>query len=180
MTTTANAPKVSIRAADAPKTGTTIRVSSQSFRDGDRISLEHVFTGSGGKNTSPQLSWSGAPEGTKSYAITCFDPDAPTGCGYWHWLAFNIPSTVTSLGAGDGNGDSPGGGGSGFNDFGKTGYDGPDPPKGDGEHHYTFTVYALDVDKIGGASGKTTGATLVFSMRGHVLAQGSIVGRFGH
>ena len=79
MTTTANAPKVSVRGADAPKTGTTIRVSSQSFRDGESISLEHVFTGSGGKNTAPQLSWSGAPEGTKSYAITCFDPDAPTG-----------------------------------------------------------------------------------------------------
>jgi Raf kinase inhibitor-like YbhB/YbcL family protein len=178
MTTADNAPKVSVRAADAPKSGAAIRVSSQSFRDGEHIAMEHVFTGPGGKNIAPQLSWTGAPEGTKSYAITCYDADAPTGCGYWHWVAFNIPAGVTSLDSGDG--DSPGGGGSGFNDFGKTGYDGPDPPKGDGDHHYTFTVYALDVEKVGGASGKTTGATLVFKMRGHVLAQGSISGRFGY
>jgi Raf kinase inhibitor-like YbhB/YbcL family protein len=176
----ANASKVSVRAPDAPKSGATLRVSSQSFSDGGSIPMENVFKNSGGKNTAPQLSWTGAPAGTKSFAITCFDPDAPTGCGYWHWLAFNIPAKVTSLNAGDGNDDSPRGGGSGYSDFGLTGYAGPDPPKGDGDHHYTFTVYALDVDTIAGASGKTTGATLVFMMRGHVLATGSITGRFAH
>lgn len=180
MTTAANASKASVRAPDAPKSSGTLRVSSTSFSEGGSISMEHVFTGCGGKNRSPQLSWSGAPQGTKSFAITCFDPDAPTGSGYWHWLAFNIPAKVTSLDAGDGNDDSPRGGASGYTDDGLTAYGGPCPPKGDGDHHYTFTVYALDVEKIAAKPGKATGAGVVFAMRGHVLAQGSITGRFGH
>jgi Raf kinase inhibitor-like YbhB/YbcL family protein len=169
-----------VRAPDAPKHGTALRITSESFADGDKIPMENVFTHCGGKNTSPQLSWSGAPEGTKSYAITCFDPDAPTGSGYWHWLAFNIPASVTSLRAGEGTSESPAGGTGGYSDFGMKSYGGPCPPPGHGDHRYIFTVYALDVDKVGGASGGTTGATLVFSMRGHVLATGSITGRFGH
>jgi Raf kinase inhibitor-like YbhB/YbcL family protein len=169
-----------VRAPDAAKNGATLRVSSESFADGSKIPMENVFTGCGGKNTSPQLAWSGAPSGTKSFAITCFDPDAPTGAGYWHWLAFNIPASVSSLRAGDGNGDAPAGGSGGYSDFGMTQYGGPCPPPSDGDHRYIFTVYALDVDKIDGASAATTGATLVFKMRGHVLATGSITGKFGH
>lgn len=180
MSTAANSQKVSVRAADAPRSGVTLRVSSASFRDGGLIPMDHVFTGCGGKNVAPQLAWSGAPDGTKSYAITCFDPDAPTGSGYWHWLAFNISPDVTSLEAGDGNAKSPGGGKAGYNDFSQSTYCGPCPPKGDGEHHYTFTVYALDVDKVEGIDARTTGATVVFNLRGHVLAQGAITGRFGH
>ena len=180
MSTAANSQKISVRAADAPRSGVTLRVSSNSFEDGGLIPMENVFTGCGGKNVTPQLAWSGAPDGTRSYAITCFDPDAPTGAGYWHWVAFNIPAKVTSFDAGDGNGKSPGGGKAGYNDFSQSDYCGPCPPKGDGEHHYTFTVYALDVDKIAGTDAKTTGSTVVFNMRGHVLAQGSITGRFGH
>ena len=83
---------VSVRAPDAPKSDTPLRVTSSSFTEGGKIPMENVHQMCGGKNTAPQLSWSGAPEGTKSYAITCFDPDAPTGSGYWHWLAFNIPA----------------------------------------------------------------------------------------
>jgi Raf kinase inhibitor-like YbhB/YbcL family protein len=180
MSTAANATKVSVRAADAPRSGVTLRVSSVSFKDGGLIPMENVFTGCGGKNVAPQLTWTGAPDGTKSYAITCFDPDAPTGSGYWHWIAFNIPASVTSLQAGDGNDKSPGRGRAGYNDFGQSTYCGPCPPKGDGEHHYTFTVYALDLDEIAGVDQKTTGATVVFNMRGHVLARGSITGKFGH
>lgn len=180
MPTAASSQKTPVRAADAPRSGATLRVSSESFQDGGVIPMENVFTGCGGKNVAPQLTWSGAPDGTKSFAITCFDPDAPTGSGYWHWLAFNIKASVTSLKAGDGNAKSPGGAKVGYNDFGQSTYCGPCPPKGDGEHHYTFTVYALDVDTLSGVGDKTTGATVVFNMRGHVLAQGSITGRFGH
>jgi Raf kinase inhibitor-like YbhB/YbcL family protein len=155
-------------------------VSSASFSDGAAIPMDHVFTGCGGKNVSPQLSWSGAPQGTKSYAITCFDPDAPTGTGYWHWLAFDIPGKVTQLDAGAGKGSSPAGGKTGYSDFGMNSYGGPCPPKNDRPHHYIFTVYALDVDSVQGANDKTTGATLMFMMRGHVLATGSITGTFAH
>lgn len=171
---------VAVRAPEAPKHGRTMAVTSQSIRDGETIAMDNVFTGCGGKNVAPQLSWTGHPEGTKSFAITCFDPDAPTGSGYWHWLAFDIPASVTSLAAGAGNDASPAGGKSGYSDFGMNSYGGPCPPKGHGLHHYTFTVYALDVPSIQGANDKTTGATLIFMMRGHTLASGSITGTFGH
>jgi Raf kinase inhibitor-like YbhB/YbcL family protein len=177
---TTNMQTVSVRAPDAPKHGQSMQVTSSSFAAGESIPLDFVFTGCGGKNTAPQLAWSGAPDGTKSYAITCFDPDAPTGSGYWHWLAFNIPASVTSLEAGAGNDESPAGGTSSMNDYGMRAYGGPCPPKGDGDHRYIFTVYALDVDRLPNATEKVSGATLCFLMRGHVLATGSIVGRFGH
>lgn len=177
---TSDAGTVSVRAPESPKNGNSLRVTSESFADGAAIPMEFVFTGCGGKNTAPQLSWSGAPGGTKSFAITCFDPDAPTGSGYWHWLAFNIPADVTSLDAGEGNDEKPAGGRSGYSDYGMNSYGGPCPPKGDRAHRYIFTVYALDVDKLEGASDKTTGATLVFMMRGHTLASGTLTATFGH
>jgi len=178
--TVATASTVSVRAPDAPSSSTALRVTSQSFGEGSDIPLDYVFKGCGGRNTAPQLSWSGAPDGTKSYAITCFDPDAPTGSGFWHWLAFDIPAKVTWLEASDGDDASPKRGRTATNDYGMTGYGGPCPPKGDGKHRYIFTVYALDVEKIEGASDKLHGATLVFMMRGHVLAQGSLTAKFGH
>jgi Raf kinase inhibitor-like YbhB/YbcL family protein len=146
--------------------------------EGQPIGNDFVFTGCGGKNQSPQLSWSGAPTGTKSFAITCFDPDAPTGSGYWHWLAFDVAASVTNLDAGAGTDRSPGGG-TGRNDFGASSYCGPCPPKGDQPHRYIFTVYALDVDSLG-ADSSTSGATVMFMMRGHILAKGSVSGRFSH
>src|SRR4051812_17249422 len=98
-----------VRSPDPAKQGDSLRVTSASFTDGGKIPMDNVFTGCGGKNTAPQLAWTGAPSGTKSYAITCFDPDAPTGSGYWHWVAFDIPAKVTSLDAGAGNASSPAG-----------------------------------------------------------------------
>jgi Raf kinase inhibitor-like YbhB/YbcL family protein len=178
-TTTATAKTVSVRSPDAPANDSALQVTSTAFRDGGKIALRHVFNHCGGENVSPQLAWSGAPDGTKSFAITCFDPDAPTGSGYWHWVAFDIPASVTSLQEGAGTGNV-GGGTNGFTDFGLSQFCGPCPPPGDGDHRYTFTVYALDVPSVKGASDKTTGATLVFSIRGHVLGQGSITGTFGH
>lgn len=180
LSTTDTASTIIIRATDAPTRGAALNVSSESFRDGAPIDRRYVFTGCGGKNESPQLSWSGAPAETKSYAITCFDPDAPTGSGYWHWLAFDIPASVTSLAAGDGSSDSPARGKSARNDYGFSSYGGPCPPKGDGDHRYIFTVHALDVESIKGAGKDTSGASLNFMMRGHVLATGKITGTFGH
>ena len=170
------AKSVSVRAPDVPHSGASIQVTSTSFTEGGAIPMEYVFKGCGGKNTSPQLSWTGAPAGTKSFVVTCFDPDAPTGSGYWHWVTFNIPANVTSLAAGDAK---LGGGKAGRNDYGEVGYGGPCPPKGDGQHRYIFRVYAPDVDSIGASEG-TTGASVTFMTRGHVLATGAITGKFGH
>ena len=165
---------VSVRASDRPKNDTPLSVTSSSFSEGQTISKDFVFTGCGGKNQSPQLAWSRVPSGTKSFAITCFDPDAPTGSGYWHWMTFDIPATVDHLEAGAATARS-----AGRNDFGVSSYCGPCPPKGDQPHRYIFTVYALDVDSLG-ADDATSGASVVFTMRGHVLAKGSITGVFGH
>ena len=181
MSTTATSfETVSVRAPQPPAQGNTIKVTSTSFGDGDSIGMDFVFTGCGGKNQSPQLSWSGAPSGTKSFAITCFDPDAPTGSGYWHWLACDIPSSITKVDAGAGTEKSPAGGKSASNDYGLSSYGGPCPPKGDTAHRYIFTVYALDVAALPHATDKTHGATFIFLMRGHVLASGSMTATFGH
>ncbi len=165
---------VTVRAPDAPKNSTPLRVTSQSFSEGADIPMAYVFKGCGGQNKSPQVPWTGAPDGTKSYAFPCFDPAAPTGPGFWHWLAFDIPAKTTSPDEGGASGQTA------TNDSGMTGYGGPCPPKGDGKLRYIFPVSAPDVDKIEGASDKLHGATLVFMMRGHVLAQGSLTAKFGH
>jgi len=162
--------------------GAGFTLSSPSIKPGSTLTQAQVFNGFGctGQNISPELKWSGAPAGTKSFAITCFDPDAPTGSGYWHWIAFDIPASVGSMEAGAGNSETPLGGTAGVSDFGMNSYGGPCPPKGDGKHRYIFTVYALDVPALPYGSAKTTGATCNFLMRGHVLAKGSITGLFGH
>lgn len=169
---------VAVAAPDAPRSASPITVTSATFTDGARLDSEQAFTGCGGKNVSPQLAWSGHPAETRSFAITLFDPDAPTGSGYSHWVVGDIPARVTSLDAGAGRDESPGGGKTGINDFGMNSYSGPCPPAGHGPHRYFFTVYALDVPTLPGLGEKTTGATLVFQMRGHVLATGRIMGRF--
>ena len=118
-----------------------------------RIAEAQVYNGFGcnGGNRSPALKWSNPPAGTKSFAVTVYDPDAPTGSGWWHWVVFNIPAGVTSLpaGAGDpGAGKLPKGAVQSLTDFGAPGFGGPCPPKGDRAHRYVFTVHALDVDKL--------------------------------
>ncbi len=102
--------------------------------------------GHDGDNVSPQLEWENAPEGTKSFAVTCFDPDAPTGCGFWHWQVINIPASTTSLEQG-----ASGKLAAGLemrNDYGFNGYGGACPPEGHGMHRYQFTVWALPVEKL--------------------------------
>lgn len=120
------------------------------FEEGDSLTMENVFNGFGctGENVSPALAWSGAPEGTQSFVLMVYDPDAPTGSGWWHWVVYNIPADTTELPAGAGDGEGlPGGAVEGRTDFGTTGYGGPCPPEGT-NHRYVFTLTALKVAKL--------------------------------
>lgn len=160
---------------------TALTVRSSVYRDGETIPQSAVFNGMGctGDNVSPDLTWSGAPPGTKSYAITIWDPDAPTGVGFVHWLLFNIPGDVTSLPAGAGSRRDAGVRAThGTNDFGTRDFGGSCPPPGDPPHHYHLTVYALDVDKLEGLDESTSYAKFKFVSRNHVLAGGEIVGLY--
>ncbi len=154
-------------------------VTSSQFQDGGRMPMSAVHQWAGGQNISPDLSWSGAPSGAQSYAVTTYDPHAPTGVGFTHWILFNIPADVTHLEAGAGAaGKNPPGSVAGFTDFGGNEYGGSAPPPGHGDHHYEFTVYALDVPRLD-LGPNTTYAMLKFSMIGHVLAEAKITALFG-
>lgn len=133
-----------------------------------------------GGNLSPQLSWEGFPEGTGSFAITCFDPDAPTGSGFWHWVLFDIPASVTELPTGAASGDMaglPAGATHARNDTGNACYVGPFPPAGHGPHRYAYAVHALDVDKLG-IDGSVPPAVVGFNLSAHVLARAVLVATF--
>lgn len=168
-------------APQKPNSAKPIAVTSTTFRSGGTLPIQTVFNGFGctGGNASPQLAWSGFPPETKSFAITLWDPDAPTGIGYVHWVVFNVPANVTSLAENAGASATSAGGVTGYSDFGSHAYGGPCPPPGDRPHRYIFTVSALDVPALNGAGPGTTFATLTFLMRGHLLAQGQLEGRFG-
>lgn len=158
----------------------TLTVTSTTFSEGEQLPERTVYNGFGysGGNQSPDLSWSGAPPGTKSFAITCFDPDAPTTVGFWHWLLVNIPATTTSLPAGAGTeGKNPPGTIMGYTDFGVSAYGGPAPPPGK-PHRYHFNVYALDVEKLDLSPG-ATGALVMFNINAHQIAKGTLTGIYG-
>ncbi len=136
--------------AMAPAAAQDFHLSSSSIAEGEKLADAHVFEGFGceGGNMSPQLSWTGAPEGTKSFAVTAYDPDAPTGSGWWHWNVVNIPAAVTSIEAGaSGKGDMPEGALEITNDYGAAGFGGACPPPGE-MHRYIFTVHALSTEKL--------------------------------
>jgi Raf kinase inhibitor-like YbhB/YbcL family protein len=140
-----------LSAAALPAVAAGFTLSSPDIKPGSTIADKFVFNGFGcsGQNVSPALTWSGAPSGTKSFVLTIYDPDAPTGAGWWHWVMFNIPASVTSLPEGAGvPGKEPAGAVQGTTDFGQPGFGGPCPPKGDKPHHYIFTIYALKTDKL--------------------------------
>jgi Raf kinase inhibitor-like YbhB/YbcL family protein len=147
------------------------------------IDNKFVFNsfGCSGENVSPALAWTGAPAATKSFAITVYDPAAPTGSGWWHWVVFNIPASTTSLPAGAGDAKAPklpDGAVQGNTDFGTPGYGGPCPPKGDKPHPYTFTVFALDTDKLDIPAGGTA-AFVGFNLHGHTLGKASFTAKYG-
>lgn len=134
----------------ATATAEDFTLTSTSVAEGAQIASAHVFQGFGceGGNMSPQLSWSGAPEGTKSFAITAYDPDAPTGSGWWHWNVLNIPATTTSVAEGASTTAAmPEGSRELTNDYGAQGFGGVCPPPGE-VHRYFFTVHALGVEKL--------------------------------
>lgn len=158
-------------------------LSSTDIQDGEPLPAELYAENAGGSNRSPQLSWSGAPEGTLSYVVTCFDPDAPTGSGFWHWAVGNIPGSVTELPAGAGVADStqlPEGAITMPNEKRQPAFTGAAPPEGTGVHHYWFVVHALDAERID-VDPQATPAVLGFMMRDAVLARAIIVatGEFG-
>jgi len=153
-----------------------MKLFSQDFHDGDKLPERQVFNGMGysGDNLSPHLAWDDVPPGTKSFVVTCFDPDAPTGSGWWHWGVANLSADTRVLpqGAGSGIADLPSGAVQTRTDFGKAGYGGAAPPKGE-SHRYIFTVYALDVEKLE-VDEQASGAMLGFNVHFHQLASASI------
>jgi Raf kinase inhibitor-like YbhB/YbcL family protein len=159
-----------------------LNVTSSDISDGQRLADPHASgrMGAGGQDRSPQLSWSGAPEGTRSYAVTCYDPDAPTQSGFWHWAVADIPADVNELASGAGDVDHPqmpAGAVTLRNDAGMRGYIGAAPPEGHGPHRYIFAVHAVDTDSLG-LPEDATPAYLGFNLFSHTLARGTIVATF--
>jgi len=160
-----------------------LKVTSESFKDGDYLAREHILSedfgfGCAGGNQSPHLAWSGTPEGTKSFAVTCYDPDAPTGSGFWHWLVVNIPPDVRELplGAGSQTGKLPKGAFMTRTDFGKPGYGGPCPPQGDHPHRYFFSVFA--VREMLDVQADTSAAVVGFTLHFKTIEKTAIMGLF--
>ena len=133
----------------SPATSQTFKLHSTDISEGQQLSTTHVFQGFGceGDNLSPALSWSDAPEGTKSFALTVYDPDAPTGSGWWHWNVVNLPTAVSSLPKGTTIDSLPEGAMALRNDYGAAGFGGACPPPGE-VHRYQFTIYALGVAQL--------------------------------
>lgn len=152
-------------------------LSSPDVRAGEYLPLWARAAWAGGEDRSPTLSWNGAPDGTKSFVVTVFDPDAPTGSGYWHWAVYNIPLAVTALPADAGNPDSgllPAGAMTVANESRALRFEGAGPPPGDGDHRYVFTVSALDVEHLDLPDGCTP-AVLGFMMRTDVIGRAQLI-----
>lgn len=158
----------------------TFTLTSESVTDGQPLGKAQVsgIMGAGGDDVSPQLSWSGFPEQTRSFAVTVYDPDAPTLSGFWHWAVANLPADVTELPAGAGDGrELPGGAQQLVNDAGMRRYIGAAPPPGHGVHRYYIAVHAVDVDKLD-LSEDASPAFLGFNLFQHAIARAYIVGTY--
>ncbi|HEY0780492.1 MAG TPA: YbhB/YbcL family Raf kinase inhibitor-like protein [Gemmatirosa sp.] len=177
--TAATAPRYDVRSPAMPRAGFTL--TSPGVTGGRLTARQEANTfGCSGQNQSPALAWRGAPAGTKSFAVTVFDPDAPTGSGFWHWVLYNVPATTTSLPAGAGtaqSGSLPAGAAQATTDYGAPGYGGPCPPPGDGPHRYIFTVHALKVDHVDVPSGATA-AVVGYTLHANTLATASFTARY--
>ena len=156
---------------------------SKDFKNHGTIKNEQVFSGFGcsGKNISPELHWKGIPKGTKSLALTAYDPDAPTGSGWWHWVLIDLPATTTHLARNAGTSDGqalPKGAFQAVTDFGKEGYGGPCPPVGDRPHHYIFTLYALKTPKLD-VPEKASPALIGYFIHQTMIKKATLVGMYG-
>lgn len=162
-------------------------VESNDVTDGQMMTDAQVMNGWGvtGQNLSPHLRWHGFPAETQSFAVTCYDPDAPTGSGFWHLVLLDLPTSVTELATGAVSGDKhaiPEGAFCLRNDAGTKDFCGAAPPKGDEPHRYVFAVHAVDIDSLA-SQGVTTDASCAvagFQLRFHTLARAVIVPVFGH
>lgn len=147
-----------------------------------QLTKTQEFAGFGcdGQNLSPELHWNDAPKGTKSFAVTVYDPDAPTGSGWWHWVVFNIPSSVTSLPSGFGNTAKKQmiHATQSVTDYGKAGFGGACPPKGDRPHRYLFTIHALDIEHLD-LDEKASPALAGYMINAHSLGKATIVSYYG-
>jgi Raf kinase inhibitor-like YbhB/YbcL family protein len=153
-------------------------VTSTDCRDGEVLPQPHLsgIFGAGGEDRSPHLAWSGFPEETRSFAVTCYDPEAPTASGFWHWAVANIPVSVTELPSGAGDKDDPKlpeGAVQLRNDAGFAGYLGAAPPPGHGTHKYYFVVHAVDTDRLD-VGPDATPAFLGFNLFSHTLARATM------
>jgi Raf kinase inhibitor-like YbhB/YbcL family protein len=158
-------------------------LSSPTIEPGSTLGEDHVFNGFGcsGKNQSPALKWTAGPKETKSYAVTVYDPDAPTGSGWWHWVVYNIPANVTELAAGAGDATQqhlPAGAKQGRTDFGTHEFGGACPPQGDKPHRYVFTVHALKTEKID-VPEEASAAMVGFMIHANLAGKASFTAKFG-
>lgn len=165
------------------QTPATFKLTSADVPTNGNVTLKQVFNGMGctGQNISPALMWTSPPAGTMSYGITVYDPDAPTGSGWWHWMVYDIPATTTSIPAGAGNAGKPGlpaGAQQGMTDFGAKGWGGPCPPAGDKAHRYVFTVFALKVPKLDVAANATS-AVVGFNLNAMALGKATFTAKYG-
>jgi len=148
---------------------------SSSVKDREKMPMKHVFNGMGckGENISPALEWKDAPKGTKSFVLNVYDPDAPTGSGWWHWTVANIDASQSKIE----EGKIPAGAVEGRTDFGKAGYGGPCPPVGNGVHRYIFTLYAMKTDKID-INAESSGAMVGFYANANNLGKASFTVKY--
>lgn len=167
----------------AAATAADFSLRAPSFQNGDVLPKTHVFNGFGceGSNLSPALAWGPLPAGTRSVAITVFDPDAPTGSGWWHWIAYDLPDTTTQLvqdGGAPGGHNLPPGAKMARNDFGVVGYGGACPPPGARAHRYIFTVHALKVPRLE-VPADASAALISYSINSSRIASARLVGLYG-
>jgi Raf kinase inhibitor-like YbhB/YbcL family protein len=157
--------------------GNDMEISSAAFKDGEKIPIQYVMPGAGGKNISVPLAWRSAPSGTKSFALSMVDPH-PVAQNWVHWLVIDIPANVASLEEGASRKKMPHGSIELNNSFGSVGYGGPEPPKGTGDHPYVFTLYALSVEKLELGT-RVSLAAFKKALDGKILGSATITGKYG-
>jgi Raf kinase inhibitor-like YbhB/YbcL family protein len=180
QTTMKNLLLISLLIFGANASAKSFKLTSSSFKDGDTLIDKYVFNGWGcsGSNISPELRWTDAPKETRSFAITVFDKDAPTGSGWWHWTVANIPADITELPEGASSSKLPPGALEGRTDFGKPGYAGACPPASDKAHHYVFTVYALKTDKLMDLTNDSSGAMFGYYINQNQIAKATLTVKY--